>query len=139
MTAMSGPRQIVRRESVNSTAPVKGSTTIYQGALVVMESGNAVPGKTATGLVVLGLATETVVNGGANGAKSVTTERGTFKFFNSADAEAITTADIGKQCYVVDDQTVAKTDGAASPDPATRSAAGVVIDVDSTGVFVRVG
>lgn len=139
MTAMSGPRVPVEKEGRTSTAPVKGATTIHQGALVVNDAGNAAPGRTATGLIALGIAEESVVNEGANGAKSVTVKRGTFKFFNSAGEQEITAADIGKQCFIVDDQTVAKTDGADAPDPATRSAAGTVIDVDADGVFVRVG
>ncbi len=134
MTAMSTARQIVEKEDVFSTAPVKGSTTIHQGALVVMDAGLAVPGKTATGLTVLGLATYAVVNAGADGAEKVTAKRGTFKFVNSGSTDAITAAAIGKDCYIVDDQTVAKTDGTA-----TRSVAGKVIDVDSDGVWVRVG
>ena len=46
-------------------------------------------------------------------------------------ADAITLADIGKDCFIVDDQTVAKTDGAG-----TRSRAGRVFDVDADGVWV---
>jgi hypothetical protein len=138
MTAQSKARLIVEKEGVHSQAPVKGSTTIYQGALVVMSSGLAVPGKTATGLVTLGVATETVENTGADGAVSVEAKRGTFKFFNDA-TDTVTTAYIGKPAYIVDDQTVAKSDGAAGEDPATRSAAGTIIDVDSDGVWVRVG
>jgi hypothetical protein len=41
-------------------------------------------------------------------------------------------ADVGKQCYLVDDQTVAKTDGTN-----TRSPAGFVRDVDADGVWVE--
>ena len=36
--------------------------------------------------------------------------------------------------YIVDDQTVAKTNGSS-----TRSAAGTIVDVDAQGVWVRVG
>lgn len=139
MTAMSGPRVPVEKEGRTSTAPVKAATTIHQGALVVMDNGYAVPGKTGAGLVAIGVAEETVDNSaGSNGAKTVTARRGTFRFFNSASAEEITAAQIGKDCYIVDDQTVAKTDGKVGEDPATRSRAGVVVDVDSAGVFVRV-
>ncbi|MCO5059644.1 MAG: hypothetical protein M9905_17540 [Rhizobiaceae bacterium] len=139
MTAMSGPRVPVEKEGRTSTVPVKGATTIHQGALVVNDAGYAAPGRTATDLIALGIAEESVANAGANGAKSITIRRGTFKFFNSADAQEVTAADIGKECFIADDQTVAKTDGAASPDPATRSVAGIVIDVAADGVFVRVG
>ncbi len=41
-------------------------------------------------------------------------------------------ADIGKLCFIVDDCTVAKTNGSA-----TRSRAGTVEDVDASGVCVR--
>lgn len=133
--SMSGPRVPARREGNKSTPPMKGSTKIWNGALVVMDTGLAVPGKAATGLVTLGIATETVDNtNGGDGDVKVTVERGCFKFFNSTSTDAIAAADIGKDCYVVDDQTVAKTNGTN-----TRSVAGKVVDVDSDGVWVQVG
>ena len=46
-------------------------------------------------------------------------------------ADLITTADIGADCYVVDDQTVAKTNGGGQ-----RSVAGKIFDVDAQGVWV---
>ena len=48
--------------------------------------------------------------------------------------DAITAAQIGSACYIVDDQTVAKTS-----DNGSRSRAGQVIDVDAQGVWVQVG
>ena len=51
---------------------------------------------------------------------------------NSAAADQITAADIGNDCYGVDDQTVAKTNGAN-----TRSVAGKIYDVDAQGVWVK--
>ena len=54
------------------------------------------------------------------------------QFANSAATDAITLADIGKDCFIVDDQTVAKTDGSG-----TRSRAGRVFDVDADGVWVE--
>ena len=48
--------------------PVKGGTTIYQGALVALDAnGYAIPGKKATGLTAAGRAEETVENKGADG------------------------------------------------------------------------
>ena len=45
--------------------PVKGSTTIYQGALVALDaSGYAVPGSKAATLTAAGRAEETVANTG---------------------------------------------------------------------------
>ncbi|TCU35446.1 hypothetical protein [Rhizobium azibense] len=133
MTAMSQARPIVEIEGKFTSAPMKGATTILQGALVVTENSLAVPGKSAVGLTVLGIAEETVVNSGTDGAKRVNARRGTFKFFNLA-ADAIVAGDVGKDCYLVDDQTVAKTNGTN-----TRSMAGKIINVESDGVFVKVG
>ncbi|WP_439604346.1 hypothetical protein [Shinella sp.] len=133
MTAMNAARQPVEMEGVYSSAPVKGATTILQGALAVMESGLAVPGKTALNLIVLGVSEETVVNAGADGAAKVHTKRGVFKFFNLG-ADPVLVGDVGKDCYLVDDQTVAKGSGTN-----TRSVAGKIISVESDGVFVRVG
>jgi hypothetical protein len=44
----------------------------------------------------------------------------------------IVQADIGKACFILDDQTVAKTDGGA-----TRSRAGIVEGIEGSGVWVR--
>lgn len=133
MTAMSQARQPTEIEGVFSQAPMKGATTILQGAIVVMEAGLAVPGKTGLNLVVLGVAPTTAKNTGADGEKSVEAKRGTFKFANLG-ADAILAGDVGKDAYLVDDQTVAKTSGTN-----TRSVAGKIIQVESDGVFVRVG
>jgi hypothetical protein len=89
----------------------------------------------ATGLVVRGVARDTADNsGGANADMNVETERGVYRFENSASADEITRAEIGDTAYIVDDQTVAKTD-----DSSERSAAGTIVDVDAQGVWVRVG
>ena len=61
-------------------------------------------------------------------------EAGVFRFENSSAGDAITRAEIGDDCYIVDDQTVAKTDGTD-----TRSLADKVDDVDANGVWVKVG
>lgn len=112
--------------------PVAASTTVYQGALVVISAGYAAPASTATGLIAAGRAEETADNSaGAAGALSVTVRRGVFKFANGADAVA--QANVGTNCYIVDDETVAATDGTG-----TRSVAGTVISVDSSGVFVEI-
>jgi len=71
--------------------------------------------------------------GGAEWRHEHHTRRGTFRLFNLA-TDAVTAADIGKPCFLVDDQTVAKTHGGN-----TRSQAGAVIDLDAQGVWVRLG
>lgn len=81
------------------------------------------------------MALDTVDNSyGNNGDKLVVVRPGIYAWKNSSGADAVTQADVGSTCYVVDDETVAKTDGGG-----TRSAAGVVIAVDQDGVWVRTG
>jgi hypothetical protein len=108
----------------------------YIGALAVPDSaGNVKPAVTATGLIPAGVFIAQVDNStGGAAAVTATVQPGTFRFANSAAADAITKAEIGDTCYIVDDQTVAKT-----TDSATRSAAGQIVDVDTSGVWVRVG
>lgn len=135
MAALTGDRNTPEREANDRFLPVAAATQIHLGALVALNAGNAVPGATATGRPTVGVAREAVDNSaGAAGEKSVKVRRGTYRFNNSAAGDAITAADIGSTCYVVDDQTVAKTDGTS-----TRSAAGEVFDVDDQGVWVTVG
>lgn len=106
---------------------------VYAGGLVAANAtGYATPGAVSTALTYLGRAEETVDNIGlAPGANSVQVRRGkAFKFANSG-ADAVTQASLGKLCYIVDDLTVALTNGNG-----TRSPAGIVLGVDSDGVWV---
>jgi len=65
---------------------------------------------------------------------TVPVRTGVFRFANSAGADEIALADVGADAWIVDDQTVAKTDGTAS-----RSKAGRIMDVDAHGVWVSIG
>lgn len=107
---------------------------IFKGALVAVNaSGYATPGATATTLVGLGRADSTVDNTlGQNGDLNVRISRGIFRFANSADADAIANDDISKICYIVDDAAVALTNGSD-----TRSPAGRIFGIDSSGVWVE--
>lgn len=131
MTALTAERDTRRRDGRRLTLPLSASK-VLAGAIVVMDqaTGFAKKGLTATTVMAVGIATETVDNSaGAAGDLSVPIDRdGWFKVANSAAADQITRADIGKTCYLVDDQTVAKTDGGA-----TRAAAGRVRDIDPDG------
>jgi hypothetical protein len=117
-------------------APVAASTTIYKGSLVAINaSGNAVPASANRNLRVIGVSEENVDNSaGSAGDKTVAPRRGTFIFANSATTAAVSDADIGRVCYVVDDNTVARIDSLG-----TRPVAGKVLGVDSMGVHVEVG
>lgn len=138
MTALAAAKAIVSWDAgplpATFDAKVKTATTIYQGGLVAADStGYAVPAATSTTHYVLGVAQESVANAGASGTLNVTVQTGVFKFVNSAGGDAITITEIGHVVFVVDDQTVAKTDGTG-----TRSRAGTVVWVDTDGVWVAV-
>lgn len=135
MAALTADRPTPRRVQQDVVLPVAANTKIYAGALVVMNtsSGFAAPGSVATTLRGVGVAQAQADNtGGANGAINVNVARGCWRFANSSSTDQITLADVGADCYIVDDQTVAKTNGSA-----TRSVAGKVRDVDAQGVWVE--
>ena len=116
------------------SVPVAASVKIYAGALVARDaSGDATPGATATGILGLGRGESQADNSsGSAGDISVEVRKGVFKYENSSGGDEITGAEIGSDCYIVDDQTVAKTDGTS-----TRSVAGTVFEVEADGVWVK--
>lgn len=134
MTATTEPRNTPRRDAEQFSFPIAASTKILAGTIVALNaSGYAVPGSTATTLRSIGVAEETIDNsGGGDGDLNVPIRRGCFRFYNSASSDAIANTDYGTTCYIVDNQTVAKTHGGN-----TRSAAGTVRGVDSAGVWVQ--
>jgi hypothetical protein len=141
MAALTSARSTKRKISSESpmlsglSIPVKASTKCIQGGIAVLDAGVAAPGRTATGLIAIGIFEDTADNSaGLVGAINARVRRGTFRFGNSAAGDAIAQANVGAPCYIVDDQTVALTDGNG-----TRSYAGPVIDIDSSGVWVEVG
>jgi hypothetical protein len=134
MAALGAARNTKERIGDVTAYPVKGSTTCYAGGLAVFNAGYAAPGTAATGLIALGRFEETMANAGADGAVTARVKRGIFKFGNSASGDAIAQADCGADCWIVDDQTVAKTNGSS-----TRSRAGKIVAVDADGVWVKLG
>lgn len=129
---LAGPRNTPERNTGNNFEfAVAASVRIYPGALVMLNSnGDARPGAAATGQTAAGRArTDSTEKPGF-----VEVQRGVFRWKNSASADAITKADWGKQVFIVDDETVAKTNGG---DPATRSVAGICRGVDAAGVWVE--
>lgn len=123
--------------ATNGGRGVAAGAKIYSGAIIVKNAtGFAAPGSTATGLICLGIAEVDIDNtGGADGAKTIAPRQGCFKLDNSASADLIGIANIGVDCFIVDDHTVALTNGSA-----TRSRCGKIFDVDSDGgVWVMCG
>ena len=141
--ALTQDRKVQERAGVDAGHPIAAaSATIFAGAIVLLKAGEAIPGREGDGadnaakaaeaatFVAIGIARKTVT--AADGM--VPTRAGCFLFRNATAADAITRADIGKAAYVIDDETVGKTN------PNTiRAKAGTIIDVESVGVWVRVG
>lgn len=132
--ALSKDRDTFRRLGDQFSDPVATNAVIHAGALVQLNAtGYAVPATATAANATRGVAQAPVDNtGGADGDKTVGTRRGVFNFKNSTTTDEITRAEIGADCYVVDDETVAKTDATA-----TRPVAGVIRDVDASGVWVE--
>lgn len=135
MAALSSSRRYRERSGEQHEAPAAANVRVYEGALTCRNAaGDAVPGSVSTTLKACGVATAEANNtGGAAGAVSVKYKRGTFCFDNDA-ADPITKADVENTAYITDDQTVCRTNGGA-----TKSPAGRIVDVDSSGVWVRIG
>lgn len=106
---------------------------VYAGSIAAVNaSGYVTKGAASTTLRYIGRFEEQVDNSaGSAGDKSAKVRRGqAFKFKNSGTS-AIVQADLGNVCYIEDDQTVSKTDQAG-----TLSAAGMIVGLDSDGVWV---
>lgn len=133
MTALTQDRNTSRRDGNQVEPPVAATTRIWGGAIVCINAGGyAVPGATATTLRAVGVAEGRADNSaGVAGAIRVRCRKGPHRFANSGSTDAIALTDVGSDCYIVDDQTVAKTNGTN-----TRSVAGKVFDVDADGVWV---
>lgn len=139
MTALAAERETVKYGG--GPAPeivsllMKGSTTIYKGALVALtSSGYALPGAATATNVTMGVALETKTNSGADGAAEILVGCGVFGFENSASTDLIAGTEIGLNCYVVDDNTVAKTSNSSA-----RPVAGKVVKIENSQVFVKLG
>ena len=118
--------------------PLKASTVVYQGGIVVLDStGYGLAATAAVGLKACGIlnperaASPSLTGGASNGDVIARVAQGIFRFANS---DSIAQVNVGDPCFLVDDQTVAKVDGAGA-----RSPAGIIMGVDSIGVFVAMG
>lgn len=133
MTALTAARSTPQMMGLRWAYPLAAATTVMQGSLVALDAGYLVPGHEATGLVAVGRAEEGATSADAGDA-AVTVRPGVFRWENSAAGDLITQAEVGTDCYIVDDQTVAKTSSGGD-----RSVAGRVVAVDDSGVWVATG
>lgn len=134
MTALTADRQTTLSKPDVMTRGVAASVTCFAGAMISLDvAGYFRPTRANTTDRVVGINFGDKVVGTTAGAKKCTVRRDTAGWFaNSASNDAIGVADIGRDCYAVDDQTVALTDGSG-----TRPRAGRIAEVDSaTGVLV---
>jgi hypothetical protein len=133
--ALSKDRDTPTRAGTDFSDPAAANARIYAGGLVALNAaGDAVAASAVAAQRTRGVAQAAVDNtGGAAGDKTVATRRGTYRFKNSAAGDLIARADIGNACYVVDDETVAKTNGSGA-----RPVAGTIRDVDAAGVWVEI-
>jgi hypothetical protein len=120
----------IQRDGSDFSFPAAAATRFFKGGLVAINSSNvAVKMTAATGLKCVGVCQDGVDNSaGAAGAVRVPTRRGTFRFNNG---ESIVLSDIGALAYANDDDTVFKT-------ATGRSAVGTIVDVDASGVWVKI-
>jgi hypothetical protein len=113
-----------------------GASKIWEGALVssVISTGMAVRAGTSGSGHAMGIAKATVDNSaGSDGNKSIDLLQGAFWLVNHG-TDTVTVADVGKPCFISDDQTVRKTS-----DSGACALAGLVLAVDSVeGVLVHV-
>ncbi len=134
MVALNADRNTPRQDGDLREEPVAAGALLYAGALVMRDAaGRITKGSVALGCVGVGRAEARIDNtAGAAGAINGRVRPGIFRYANSAAGDLIVQADVGAACWIVDDQTVAKTNGGA-----TRSKAGIVERVDAQGVWVR--
>jgi hypothetical protein len=132
MTALTDNRSTKQLAAGDRSGLLGANQTIYAGSLLMRNvAGQLIKGALATGSFGAGRAEAPGLSTTA-GVTPQTFREGVFQYANSASGDLIAIADIGTVCYIVDDQTVAKTSASA-----TRSPAGIVVDVDANGVFVR--
>lgn len=133
MVALSADRNTALKQGDLRSGLVGAAVKIFKGSIVMRNAaGYLIKGATATGSFGVGISQSLADNSlGANGALSVTFRPGVAYLANLA-ADLCLVTDIGAKCWIVDDQTVAKTNGTA-----TRSPAGIIEDVDANGVWVR--
>lgn len=141
MTALAAPGARKTRTGNHFVYPVKATSQIWQNGMVVLLGGKAIAARAgvdaaeAATMKCVGVAAYSVLGGAVDGAGTVPVDRGdVYCLANSAAADQITLSDVGADCYVADDATVAKTS-----DTNKRPKAGRIEDVTSEGVWVRVG
>lgn len=133
MTALINDRNTHFKDGINLPFKMAGNTEIFAGSLVVANAaGFAVPGYAATGLVALGRAEAHIANSSTDGTKDVVVLRKKAFLFANLTADPVVQADMGRPCYIADDQTVCHS-------AAGKSVAGTVVGLEAGNVWVYIG
>jgi hypothetical protein len=142
MTALAQDRNTQRKyveRFLADDALIAANTTIYNGALVAANAnGELRPAADVANVTVVGVAQQQMANPTGAAARPSNGRRakvaaGCFKFATTG-GNALTAADIGKNAYVLDDQTVVRQAGTTN-----SIVAGVVDSIDSDGgIWVKV-
>lgn len=111
--------------------PVAAGAVIYDGVMVAVENGFAIPAEKKEGLTVIGRAEQYADNTkGSDGDLTVNVKRGVFIWENATGEEKITAADIMENCYISDCFTVTKLQTGSS-------VAGKIVGVYADGIAVE--
>jgi len=134
MVALTEDRNTKMQDAELVAQPVAANAVCHAGGLAVLNAtGFAAPGTTALNLLSFGRFEQAVDNtGGADGDQEILIRRGKAFYWQNHGADLVAQANVRQNCFIVDDQTVAATNGAG-----TRSIAGVVVAVDANGVWVE--
>ena len=132
--ALSASRATRSRETTARNLPLKNGVIAFAGAIAVNDAGKAAPGRTAVGLVAMGIFTKDADNQtGSLDDEPTPIEAGCFGFNNSI-ADPVGDIHVGKEVVIEDDETIAATDGGG-----TRSPAGICFELEEGRVWVVIG
>ncbi len=136
MTAATADLPLRKRHVGDRNFPMAANTCCWENTMVAVSvpGGLAHSAPFAATDKILGAARKRYDNrnGLANAISAEIESDWVRPYFNSAGGDAITLGDIGKDCYAVDDQTLALTDGGG-----TRPRAGKIHNVTELGVWLR--
>lgn len=128
-------RNTPHRDGLLFAVPVAAATEIFGGHIIAANvAGYAVLATATAAQITLGVSNGWVDNSaGGSGDVDAMVSRGRAWLFVNHSGDAITQANVGKDCYVVDSQTVAKTSNGDA-----RPVAGKVQAVGTDGVWVLI-
>jgi hypothetical protein len=132
--ALTAERGTLKKAKGPRSFPLAAGVKATKGGIAVLAAGYAKSGVTALNLIAAGMFIETVDNtNGAAGDKRADVEEGEF-LFAIASADPVAQADVGSDVFIVDDETIAKTNGAN-----TRSRAGKLTGIEGGQAWVKIG